>query len=42
MARMGTGSPGGRESHGFRWQFLTCLLLVRKTAESEVRFPPDL
>lgn len=35
----GKGSPGGNESRGFRWQFLTCLHLVHKTPQSKVRFP---
>lgn len=35
LARTGTGSPGGKESRGFRWQFLTCRLLPHKTPESK-------
>lgn len=40
LARMGTGSPGGKESRGFSWQFLTCRHLPHKTPESKADPPP--
>lgn len=40
LARTGTGSRGGKESRGFRWQFLTRRHLPHKTPESKADPPP--